>query len=693
MLLENWSLQKFGRPLKQQNFISGTQNTTNFTEPKMSSQKKPQGLIRWNAIIPFLIICLFLNLYFTLFFDAHMKNAMEWVGYKALGSEVNIKHFKSSFFKGHVQISKIELTNKENPNLNSLELGDVRFDLNWDALLRLKFVIEEIAVEGIQFSSKRAFPGKVAPPEPPSDKPSLTTQLQEKALSKLDQENKSNILGDTAQFLKTGKLDDQIKNIEGQIISKKLLEDINLKWTTKRTDWDQKLKTLPSGAELTQLNEKFNKVKLKDFQNLQELEASIKEVDNIVKEINSKTKQVQDLKAQLDSDLKSIDQDYKNIDLQIKKDIETLKSRFKIPKIEAASFAKALFMDYLTPYTKKLDSYKDLAQKYLPPKYAKMVSGEQKAPEVDDSIQPHPRARGMSYEFPIKNGYPLLWIQKISISSKSNNQVDFGDFTGLVTHITTNQRQIGQPTSLKIEGDFKKFKLQGVRLTALLNNINPQPLIKFEFGIGTYPLSDLQLFKSQNGDISIPQTDVTLDSSGEIIDFSSFDLKLNNTFNHVNFKTSSEDKTLDEVLKSTLGTINQFDLQATAQGELNSLAIDIRSSLAGDLEKAFQNLLQNKIKEANEQLQKVIHTEVEKLKLQLTTQVNTLKSQSETELKKIQSQLDDQKKQAETKVAQAKNEFDAKINKAKKDAEDQARSKVQQEGQKQVDDLKKKFGL
>src|SRR3989338_5484740 len=186
-------------------------------EPKMSdlensNKKKSQSLIRWNAIIPFLIISVLVYLYFLLFFDLHMKKTIEWVGYKALGSEVNVGQFKSSFIKGNVQISKIELTNKENPNFNSLELADIRFDLNWDALLRVKFVIEEIAIEGVQFMSKRVTPGKVAPPEPLSDKPSFAQQLQDKALNKFNKENQNNILGVTAQFLKTGKFDDQIKN-------------------------------------------------------------------------------------------------------------------------------------------------------------------------------------------------------------------------------------------------------------------------------------------------------------------------------------------------------------------------------------------------------------------------------------------------------------------------------------------------
>lgn len=660
---------------------------------QLNKKNKPQSLIRWNAIIPFLVFSTLGYLYFTLFFDTHMKNAIEWVGYKALGTEVNIGQFKTSFIKGNVQLSKIELTNSEQPEFNTLELADIRFNLNWDALLRVKFVIEEIAVEGVQFMSKRKYPGKVAPPEPPSDEPGFAQQLQDKALNKLNQENQDNVLGDTAQFLKTGNFDDQIKNIEQQLISKKLLQDMNSKWSGKQTEWNNKLKTLPSGSELNILNERFNKVKLKDFTSLQELEASAKEVDAIIKEINSKTTQIQSIKAELDADLKSIDQDYKNIDQQIKKDIDNLKSRFKIPKIDAASFAKALFMSYLTPFTKKLDAYKAMAQKYLPPKYAKKLSGEKTETEADNSIQPHPRTEGVSYEFPIKNGYPLFWIQKISLSSKSNMQADFGDFSGLISNITSNQKQIGHPTTAKIEGAFNKLNIKGIHLDALLNNMNPESLIKFDFGISSYPLKEIQLLQSKSGNISMPQTDASLTTTGEISGFKKFDLKLDNTFNNVNFQISSEDKTVDEILKNTLGSISKFDLQASIKGELKNLDIDIRSSLAVDLEKSFQNLLQNKIKEANEQLQKAVNSEIEKLKSQLNSQMAGLKSQAENEIKKVQAQVDEQKAQAEAKVALAKKEFDDKANKAKKDAEDQAKSKVQQEGQKQLDDLKKKFGL
>lgn len=654
---------------------------------------KSQGPIRWNAIIPFIIFCTLIYLYFFLFFDTHMRKGLEWAGYQALGVEVNVGQFKSSFVKGNVSISKIQITSRDNPSFNSLELGDIRFDLNWGALLRVKFVVEELAVEGLQFMSKRAYPGRLAPPAPPSNEPGFVQQLQDKALNKLGTENENNVLGDTVEFLQTGQFDAQLQSIQEQLQSKKLFYEVSAKWQAKRIEWDTQIKALPSPQEVQALGDRLAKVKYKDFSSLQELDASVKEIDSLVKEIDAKSKQVQDLKSQLDSDLKSLDQDYKNLDAQIKKDIDTLKSRFKIPKIDAASFAKSMFMDYLQPIMAKIDSYRQMAQKYLPPKYAKMLDGQKEKSEPDDSIQPLPRTIGVSYEFPVKNGYPLFWIQQVKISSRSNAQVDYGDIDGQINHITSNQRQIGQPTTLKVSGHFNKQNIQGINLNALFNNMNPETLVKFDFSIGSYPLTDLKLIESKDGLIAIPLSNTQFVSEGEITGFKNYYLKLVNTFSDVNFQISSQNQTLQEVLNSTLGSINKFNLEASARGELKDLDIEIRSSLGGDLERAFQNLLQNKIKEANEKLQKAVNLEVDKLKAQLNQQVESIKGQIQSEIKKVQGQIDEQKKAGEQKITQAKKDFEDQTNAAKKKAEDEAKKKLEQEGKKQVDDLKKKFGL
>ena len=658
-------------------------NTNTETVP-VTKIKKPQGPIRWNAIIPFVIFVLLTYIYFHLFFDAHMKKALEWGGYKALGTELNIKDFKSSFRDGRVELTKIEITHAVQPQFNSIELSSVRFAVNWGALLRLKFVVDEIAVEGVQFMSKRSSVGKLAPPEPSSnEKPSFSQQLSDKAMNKLEKDNQSNVLSDVSVFLKTGKWDEQIKNLEAQLASKKMLEEMNKKWVAKKTEWDAKIKTLPTTVELNSFKSRFEGIKSKDFKTPQELDTSVKQFDSLLKDVDSKNKQVQSAKSQLDSDLKSLDQDYKAIDLQVKKDIESLKSRFKIPKIDAGSFAKSLFLSYLAPMMNKLDHYKNLAEKYLPPKYANKISGKTSAEaNQPETIQPHQRADGTSYEFPIKNGFPLFWIKKISISSTSNATTDFGDFAGKIENITSNQRQINKVTTLDIKGAFKKMNVSGIKINAELNNLDDQPQVSFLFDVGAFQMANLELLKSPDSEISIPQTTASFASSGKTIGFKTYDLKMKTDFSNVAFKSSAADKTVAEILDNTLKAINQFNVEATASGELKDLAIDIRSSLGSDLQKSFENLLKGKIAEANVKLQQAVNSELDKLKSQLTGQTDAIKNQANGEVSKVQKQIDDQKKQV-----------DDKINAAKKDFERQAQKGLQDAGQKAADELKKKLGF
>lgn len=653
--------------------------------PEVNNKKKETGIIRWNAILPLTLLIASIGIYFQFFFDSHMKSALEWVGFKALGAEVNITAFKSSLIKGKVEINGIQLTNKENPKYNSIELQHTNFDLNMDALLRMKAVIENIAIEGVQFQSLRKKPGKVAPPEPISTEPSLTDQLKGKALNKLESENQDNLIGDIAEFIKNGDINSQLKNFEDLIVSKKMAEDLNKKWGTKKEEWDQKIKNLPNKDDLDTLKSRFSKIKYKDFKSPEELSESIKEFNSIKSAIDEKVKLINETKNSLTADVNSIQKDYKNLENQIKSDIDLVKTRFKIPKIDAAQFTKTLFMGYLTPYTDKLDQYKKMAQKYLPPKYAKMIDkkkGDSSASEIDDSIQPLPREKGVSYEFPMTKGYPLLWIQRISLSSKSNAQVDYGDISGEIKNITSNQRQINKLTDLNIQGDFKSQNLYGLKIYASLDNLKTDPVVKFNFDVASYLINNLELIKNKDIDINLPRSQNSISVTGSTVGFKKYDIDFKNYFKNVNFNVDAENKTVNEVINQTFSKINEFDLQASAKGEIKNLDISIRSSLGGKLEDAFNSFLQKKLEEVNKQVKIKIDEEVNKQKEQLNKKISELTKGHITQISQIESQLNDQRKLA-----------DDRIQSAKKDLENKAKSKLEDEGKKAIDGLKKKFGF
>ena len=668
--------------------------TTN--ESKIENTKKPknQGPIRWNAIVIFTVLILLFGLYFKLFFDSHMKSFMEWAGYKALGTEVNINKLETSFASGQIAITQIQITSAEKPDFNSIELGSIRFGFSWDALLRLKFVADEMAVESVQFMSKRAYPGKVAPPDLPTpDKSSLVSQLQDQALNKVESKNKNNILGDFTAFLKTGDYKQQLNSIESQLESKKLAEELEKKWKSKQVDWDLRVKNLPKEKDFAEFKKQFESIKSKDFKSPQELNESIKKFNELKQQAEDKVKIVNDFKTDLKADLKAIETDYKTLDDTIKSDISSIKDRLKIPKINAAAIAKSMFMDYLTPYISKLDKAKNLAEKYLPPKYSKMVTenlsadkllnkktSEAKNEEASDDIQPHARDEGVSYEFPVTTGYPLFWIKKISISSKSNSQADYGDIEGLITHVVSNQRQINKPTELNINGDFKSKNITGIKVYGLFDNLKPEPVVNFNFAVKNYPLQNLDLINSPDGKISLPSTALAVDLKTATEGFKTYTVALNNNFYNAQFVAEAKDKNVNELVKGVFSQINEFDLTANAQGELSRLDFDVQSSLGEKLEKAFSATIQQKIDEINNEIKAKIDKEISQYKSQFEKQIQQFTKGYSADAQGAESQLNNQKAAV-----------DNKVDLAKKDLENKAKDKVKDEGKKVLDGLKKKF--
>lgn len=658
------------------------------TSSQNKAPKKPNlfaRVVRWKALLAIAIVFAIIGLSFHFWFDALLKYGIEKGGYAAVGAEVNVAEVKTSFLNGSVAVHKLEITDSLQPKFNSIEIGQINFDVNMDALLRLKGVIEKMSVEDIQFQSLRKYPGKVAPPEPPKpDEPSFTDQLKEKALGKLGDENSNNLIGNIASFLQSGDSKAELKNIEGLVVSKKMAEDMNKKWSNAKNDWDQKIKTLPKQSDLDGYKKRFEQIKYKDFKTPQELQESISQFNTLKSDVDTQIKSVNETKNKLVSDVNDLQKDYKTLEAQIKTDIDTVKTHFKIPKIDAAQFSKSLFMSYLIPYTQKLDHYKTMAQKYLPPKYAKMLDKtNSKNEEVDeDTIQPHPREKGVTYEFPIQNGYPLYWIQNVMISSKSNKQVDYGDIKGQIRNITSNQRQINKTTDLEVSGDFKSKGVYGIAMNGVFNNLKAQPEVSFKASVGSYPLQQIALVKSPDVNIGFPSSKNSLRFSAETVGFKTYAIEFENNFKDVAFELKAKEKLVSELLGRTLSPIKEFNLMASAKGEIKNLDFHISSNLGTQLEAAFQGMLKQKLAEVETQVRQKVDEEVAKQKEELEKKLNSLTKGYVNDVTSSENLLN-----------QVKNMADDRINTAKKDLENKAKNKAQEEGKKALDGLKKKLGF
>ncbi len=652
------------------------------TEQIQKPAKKIKGPIRWEAIVPFLIISLVIGLYFHFFFDGHLRRGLEWAGYKAIGAEVNIGQLKTSFFNASLRIQNIEITDAEKPTHDSLKIGDIRFSMLWDALLRAKIVVNEAAVEQIAFGVLRKHPGKVAPPDPVSNEPGFAAEqaakLKAEALETAQGQAGDNVLGDLISLLGGTDATAQLEKLQDSMPSKAMLEAFDKDLKAKQAKWDEKLKTLPQGKDIQALGDRLGKVKSKDFKSAQELQTSLQEVDAILKEGDGKFKQVQSVAAELQSDLQVLDTQYKTIEVQIKTDIRTLEQHFRIPKLDAKALTMAIFKRYLSPYQAKFNRYKALAEKYVPPNL--LTKGKSNDDEIP--IQPHPRETGISYEFGRPNSYPLFWVKRTGVSSQAGLSPEAGNIKGEILNITSNQALIGKPTTALLAGDFPDKQIMGFLFKLVMDYRKSESEIDYSLKVNSYALSGKDLVQTPDVQIAFQKATGSMDINGKLLGLKNLTLNFANSFSQIDYAIIAKNEIADQILKAIFQGIPIVTLNVKASGILPAVNLSVNSNLGPELQKGFEKQLQAKIDEARKKVQAHIDQEIGKLKAQVDAELSKLKGQVEGKVKQTQSQLDEQKKQAE-----------AKIDLAKKDAENQGKKQLEQQGQKALDDLKKKFGL
>ncbi|MFN7455438.1 MAG: TIGR03545 family protein [Pseudobdellovibrionaceae bacterium] len=651
---------------------------TNTTQSQ-TKKAKAKGPIRWEAVVPFTIIMALMVAYFHFFFDSHLRKAMELGGYFVIGSEVNVANVDTSFFKGSLRIQGIQITDAAKPTHNLVEIGDVRFGVLWDGLLRARVVVEEMAVEQIKIGTLRKSPGKVKPPEEKKseDGPSAVDQLKDKALNKVEEKYDGNVLGDLATLLSGGSAQGIQGEIEGNIQAKKMVADLQSSLKEKQKAWDERLKALPKPKEIEDLGKRLSQVKTKDFKTPQELEQSLRQIDAIVKDADAKYKSVDQTGKDLRAEFKALDAEIKKIDEQIKADIKELEARFKIPSLDANSLSKALFASYLDPYLAKLNFYKSAFEKYAPPNVVAKVKG-QPTGDPDLQIQPRPRSQGTSYEFGRPGSYPIFWIKKISVSSQAGASPDAGNVAGQILDITSNQLLTNKPTVAKLNGDFPSLGVGGFKTELTFDNRKAESLIQFFLNVSDLQIQKKQLLSSSDVGIELAKSSGQMNTELRLLDYKQLDLTVNNRFNQNEFAITSKEKVAQEILTGAFAALPTLTLDVKGSGNLPTPRLSVDSNAGREIARALETQIKGKIAEAKAKIEKYVQDQIGAEKAKLEAEVNKIKSQFEGEVSKVQAQIDNEK-----------NKANAQVNAAKKDSENQLKKKANEK----LKDLKKKFGL
>lgn len=575
------------------------------TEKKETKPKKKKGPVRFEAIVPVLVLSVLTYAYFSFYFDRHLKSLVEYVGTQANGAEVNVSGIRTSFLRGSFDLDRLQVTNVEKPTHNSLEIGNVHFGFLWDALLRAKFVVEEASINDIQLMSKRSSPGHVLPPAPA--KPSKIEAMQAEVISQVKNKYGGNVLGDVIALLEGGDPKDQLEKIRGELKSEERIKAMAQDVNAKKEFWDAKVKELSDTSKLKEVEAQVAKVRSE--KNFLKQAAGVKKVADLLKDVQKQYKEIEKSSKQLQAEVKAVAEYPKEVEKLVKEDVDSLKNRFQIPKIDFKDMAMHLFAGEFADKIAKARKYQALAKQYLPEKKEK------------EEVIPHKRSEGKSYQFPVTSGYPLFWLKKAALSSKGTADSYSGNVTGTLTNVTTHPKQIMKPVVLDLRGDFPAAKIMGVKavLTAdFTRDVGRQSALvqvnSFDVPEKMF-VDDKKLkfgFLNANGSSTINAT-----LEGEKVN-----MNWVSALTQPKFRIETENKIAREILTNVVAGIPVINLDGRATGTFAHLNMDIKSNLGTELAQGFSREIGAKITEAQHKLTAMVDEKINQPKEKLLAAIS-----------------------------------------------------------------------
>ena len=461
-----------------------TDQDLNQKSPKQKTPKK-KGPLRIEAIIPLIIVGALSCAYFYLFFDSNLKTALELGGTYTHGAEVNINAIKTNLSEGRLTITDIQVTDKEHPEQNLIQIGQIDVALSWDALLRAKFVIPKASIENIQASTIRQRPGRIIPKEE-SDKNGgkLITEVQTEALSKMKKDYNTNILGDVASIVGGSDPSKQLEKIQSELTSEKKIKELKQEIALKEKIWKERFAKMPQKKEVDALIARGEKLKFKG--NALQIAKDIEAADKILKEADQIYKTYQKTQKELGSDYSQLEGGIQGIDKLIQKDIDDLQARLKIPSLNVKDFSKGLFGNMLMQKLGSYAKYVEMGKQYMPPP---------KDPHAtpDEALTPPTRGKGLDIMFPITSGFPLFWLQKATISSKSAESKLSGDIKGELKNATSDPQFLKKPMTLTVKGNFPHQGIRGLDALLTVDHTTPNTKDSLAMTIAEFPVDRMVL--------------------------------------------------------------------------------------------------------------------------------------------------------------------------------------------------------
>jgi uncharacterized protein (TIGR03545 family) len=616
------------------------------TDPAPAKKKKAKGPIRVEAIVPVTIVFLLVFAYFHFFFDYHLRKGIEFGATYANGAEVNVGSLKTSFLNASMHVGDIQVTNKEKPKENIVQVGGLSFKTEWGGLLRGKVVISDAAIDNIMVNTVRKHEGRVLPVKKSSE--SSMESIKGTALKETEKVLDGNIFGDIAAVAGGENYKDKLNDIKGELKSSAFITKMEGELKEKEKLWKERIEKLPKKEEFKAIEDRVKALKVDGKDPAAAIKA-ISEIDKIYKEVDTKVKTVKDTKEALSSDINQYKNVYGDVQKFIDEDIKDLEGKMGIPSLDPKDLAMRVFGRQFAGQIQRAEKYMRLAREYMPPPKKK---GEK------DEFTPREHEVGKTYIFPTTTFYPQFWLKRAHINSKASEGGFSGNIAGDILNVTNDPKSLGKPAEAKLSGDFPNSNISGVLMHAVIDHTTDIPKESGTIKVASFPLMDVMLSKSSDVTFGFKQATGSSELKAELQE-ENLKLTFNATFDKIDYIVEAEKAKVKEVLTGISQGLGALTLNGHADGTWTNMSLGLNSNLAERMQAALKAEFDRQLAGVKDKLREEVNKKVAGQKEKLMAQVKgfedkfgvSLKSQDDA-INSLKGKLDEEKNKAQKQQGQ-----------------------------------------
>lgn len=605
--------------------------------------------MRKKGLILLLIIFVLILLLYYFLTDKWYEKKIEYALSIGVGAKVEIDGFRLSFLKLESGWDRIQIADPNDTWKNLFETGRAKFDINGDALLYGRWIIEEMTIENLRCRTNRETDGKLPDwMQEKSDRPATF----DKIAKNLAEELKKSSGIDFTQLKQKVDVNAVISTLNLQTPDKLK----NLRNNIRKTSevWQERFISIPQYKtkvqKLVQDAQSINPEKLKNIDGFISALNTIKTIHN---EVDTLKTEIIQQKNYFLSDFNVLETEIKSVDNWIKDDISTTLSKAKLPELSTENIAKILFGQEFADRIKKAVNYYNIIQDYSDRLFAQ-------------------EPKGQDISFPDRINLPKFWIKKISISGETGiSDIDKGIvLSGAINDITSNQKIINKPTEIKLSGGT--LKKQNYNLEIVLNYLGNFPEEIFQFSVSGISLNNQSLKENRllpsTIDKGIMNVKTVLSRKNRII---SGNLNIQTEQLAFQFAIMPENQ-INEIVQNIFKDLRKIDIDCQFRFDNERLKLRMSSNLDEVFSAKLKSVFGEEVKKGQDEIEKKVRRRLEPERQKLISFYNEKRQELESKLKDLEELINKNLLLIENQIR----EFEGRIESEKKKGIDKLKEKI-----------------